>query len=42
MKAFWSSVLLMVVIAVLAWAVLGVIDLPTSEVFTSESGTVRL
>lgn len=42
MKAFWSGVLLMVVISVLGWAVLGTIDVTSQSSFTSTMGSVRL
>lgn len=42
MKAFWSGVLLMLVFSVLAWAVLGTIDMSAQGVFTSGQGSVRL
>jgi hypothetical protein len=42
MKAFWSGMLMMVVISVLAWAVLGIVDMSAEGVFTSGQGSVRL
>jgi hypothetical protein len=42
MRAFWSGILLMVVISVLAWAVLGTIDMSSQGMFTSGQGSVRL
>ena len=42
MRAFWSGVLLMMVISVLAWAVLGTIDMSAQSVFSSGQGSVRL
>lgn len=42
MRAFWSGVLLMVVISVLAWAVLGTIDMSSQGTYSSGQGSVRL
>lgn len=42
MKAFLSGVLLMAVVTVLAWAVLGTIDMSSQATFTSQNGSVRL
>jgi hypothetical protein len=41
MKAFVSGVALMIVIAVIAWAVLDSVGMSSSDVFTS-GGSVRL
>jgi len=41
MKAFWASVIVLVVITVAAWAVLGTVDMTAQGVYTSH-GSVRL
>jgi hypothetical protein len=42
MKAFVGGVVAMVVIAVVAWVVLGTFDMSAQDVFSSTRGSVRL
>lgn len=42
MRAFWASVVAIIVISVGAWAILGTIDMSSQDVYTSTRGSVRL
>ena len=42
MKAFWASVIALVVITVAAWAILENIDMSSQGVYLSSHGSVRL
>lgn len=42
MKAFWASVIALVVITVATWAILGNINMSSQDVYLSSHGSVRL
>ena len=42
MKAFVTGCLAVVLVGVVAWAVLGSIDMSASDVYVSQTGSVRL
>lgn len=42
MKPFLAACVAMIVIGVIAWGVLGTIDMSSSDVYVSERGSVRL